>query len=370
MPTVEKPQSQKVCFARAFAAGGVAKTGFDDVSLITGDTEALGHGLFVDEKSVEECMALLLGKTLPAYVTHEGAMFSDRLGSEIGYFSGFYRDGLKLKAKSFRFFDSALKHDAASCERLMELAAKMPDQFGLSVVFGGSAVWVTKDGNEVSAAMPMPENALRSIPSVRFSYVESADFVKAPAANPDGLFAAAAAAVDALPDRQMDTPAPVAAAPAPEPVALAASVTEAAAPATVTFSYTTDKDAEIKALSETHTAELAKVANLHREQLAKVDADHAAALAAKSAEFDAKLAELQAKLAEAEQFDMRKAGAPALTARLGEMQDAATVPAPKAGATDQEKWEMHAKLARVSPEKAKEFFSRYIRPAKDAKRRG
>lgn len=183
-----KEAFQKLCFQRSFAAGEVGAKGFSDVTLITGDREALGHGIFVDEKSIEGLMSLLMGKSLPGYLTHDGAIFSDRLGKEIGFFSGFYREGMKLKAKAFSFLNSFIKHDAEDYEKLVELAEKMPDQFGLSVVFSGNAVWTMEDGSEVDADEPMPEGALRGKPSVRFESIESADFVKAPAAN-DGLFA-------------------------------------------------------------------------------------------------------------------------------------------------------------------------------------
>src|ERR1019366_4145760 len=81
MPTKE---AQKICFERRLSFGAVNSRGFEDLSLITGGVEALGHGLFVDEKSISELTKLLMGKTVPGYLTHNGLAQGDRLGQEIG----------------------------------------------------------------------------------------------------------------------------------------------------------------------------------------------------------------------------------------------------------------------------------------------
>ena len=66
----------------------VTKNGFKDVSILTVG-EASGHGVMVDEKTIEDFVKLSIGKTIPAYLTHAGAVdasgrAADRLGKEIG----------------------------------------------------------------------------------------------------------------------------------------------------------------------------------------------------------------------------------------------------------------------------------------------
>lgn len=325
MPTATA-DAQKVCFQRKLTFAAATADGFSDTAVLTGNTEAEGHGLFVDERSIESCMGLLMGKTLPAYLTHAGA-WNDRLGKEIGIFSGFYRDGAKIKAKRFSFLDSFKKFQPETHEKMVELAQKLPDQFGLSVVFSGKAVWSMPDGSEIDADEPMPEGALRGIPSIRFMAMESADFVKAPAANPDGLFTAK---VDAPPVGM-----PI------ETIALSAHTSALSA-----------KDAELKALSEKLTA----LSTEHKAALDKLSEDHKTALAAKDAELaEAKKAH-EAALAEAKQFDMRLAGAPALKVQL-EKQEAAL---PEAGKTDQERWEQFEALKAKSPAAAEAFRAKYL----------
>jgi hypothetical protein len=326
---------QKVCFQRGLAAT-VGKSGFSDVTLITGGSEALGHGIFVDEGSVESLMGLLMGKSLPGYLTHEGAMFGDRLGKEIGIFSGFYRDGLKLKAKTFRFLNAFIKNDVETYEKLMELAAELPEQFGLSVVFSGRLVWDMGEAGEVDADGPMPEGALRGMPSIRFSSVESADFVKAPAANPGGLFAKP---VDGATNGMSETNA-----------ANSTTVTLSAdASAEIVAGLTAkiaEKDAEITTFAAVRS-ELAAV----KEQLAARDAEFAKAKADHAAELAAK----DAKIAEIEVFDMRKAGVRA------EAAPAANVTAAKTFATHDEKWAHYGELQKTDALLAQAFYEKELK---------
>ena len=127
--------SQRVCFqfARKKKRGTyeVNEDGgtFSDVSLIqTG--EAKGHGMYVDEKSLETALEVI-GSNLPAYVTHEGAIESDRLLNEIGVFSGFYIADEKLKAESFSSFKSFREDEPERFRRLFDLAREMPDAIQL-----------------------------------------------------------------------------------------------------------------------------------------------------------------------------------------------------------------------------------------------
>lgn len=337
MPTAK--DSKKICFQRGLSTGGVNPKGFSDVTIITGGIEALGHGLMLDETSIDGLMPLLMGKTLPGYLTHEGVAYSDRLTNEIGLFSGFYRDGLKIKAKQFSFLNSFSKHNAAAFDTLMELADKVPDQFGLSIVFTGEAVWPGEDG-DVSADEPRPDGCSAEFPSVRFSSVQSADFVKAPAANPAGLFA------------RIDGPV------------------KDMATAVITVDALAAKEAEVTAsLSTLHKSALDKLTADHVAALAAKDTAHISALATKDKELmdmkdalGADVSALKIKLQEAEVFDVRKSGAPeaiALAAQLSGGSGAATVmPAP--GKSDADKWNQFSELKKKDAKLADAFRDKYI----------
>lgn len=155
-----------------------------DVSLISVGP-ALGHGLFVDDKSLETIEDELDDKKLPAYITHRGALFEDRLTREIGMFENFRIEGDRLLA-DFQAFESFREDDSRKYNRLFEMAEKMPERFGLSIVFSATSAWATPDGDiELDEK---PEDALFEFPSIRVEEVSSADFVDSPAANQRGLF--------------------------------------------------------------------------------------------------------------------------------------------------------------------------------------
>jgi len=163
------------------------KTGtMSDVSLIQ-IGEAKGHGVWIDAQSLESGLEAI-GGSLPAYVTHEGAVDSDRLLKEVGLFSGFYIEDGKLKAEAFKALDSFRVDEPERFRRLFDLAREMPDAFGLSLVFEANLVWIMGGGEEISIEDSDGKGAIRKIPSVRFVSIRSADFVDAPAANKEGLF--------------------------------------------------------------------------------------------------------------------------------------------------------------------------------------
>lgn len=178
-------------FAFATVAGEGSKIDsmagrMDGVSLIS-EGPALGHGLFVDEKSLQTTLAAL-GDKLKSYITHRGALFEDRMGREIGYFENFRVEDDQLKA-DFQSFDSFMEDEPRRFNRLFELAEKMPDQFGLSIVFSADRVWATEDGDiPFMLEDELPEGARFEFPSIRTEEVTSGDFVDSPAANQRGLF--------------------------------------------------------------------------------------------------------------------------------------------------------------------------------------
>lgn len=159
-----------------------------DVSLMT-EGEALGHGCWCDTKTLQSVFALAQKSPVKAYLTHGSFFEPDRLGDEIGLYSGLYIDGTQLKAKQFTFFKSFREGEPKKYSALMELAQADASLFGVSLSFSGNLVWVLADGSEVPAEDDdMPDGAVRDMPSVRVTRVYSADMVSDPAANPNGLF--------------------------------------------------------------------------------------------------------------------------------------------------------------------------------------
>jgi len=154
--------------------------------------EARGHELYIDEKSLESALEVI-GSNLPAYITHKGALEEDRILREVGFFSDFFIEGEKLKAKKFKALGSFREDQAEQFNRLFDIAQEMPDTFGVSLVFEAEVVHVMEDGSEI-LVHEMEEGdynkALREFPSVRFKSIKSADFVDAPASNRAGLFSA------------------------------------------------------------------------------------------------------------------------------------------------------------------------------------
>jgi hypothetical protein len=333
----------------------VSAGGLRDVTILTGDTEAIGHGFYIDEKSIDGAMKALLGKSVAAYLGHDGAD-KERLGQEMGFFSGVYREGMKLKARAFDFLESFRKSAGDLADKIMEIAGKHPDQLGLSPVISYAPFWVMADGSEKPARLgeTAPAGAVRPIPSARIARVASVDFVRHPAANPDGLLSIKASLAPTV-----DAP---------------------------TYNNTAAMSDSIKL--EEHKAQLAKVetdvaAKLsaeHSAALAKKDEEHAAALSAVKAELETAKADYTAKLAaadlehnkavdalkaehkaaleKAEALSAAKLGIPPLVLSAVEA-NLSALPAPEA--TDAGKWAQYADLSAKNPEQAKIFFRTYLR---------
>jgi hypothetical protein len=174
---------------------GVAESKIDrdkgqmrDVSLIAFGP-ALGHGSFVDDTSLQTVLDSVDDDRLPAYITHRGAIFEDRLTREVGYFDNFRIENGRVLA-NFQAFDSFKDDESRRFNRLFELAETMPNRFGLSIVFSGRLAWATTQGDVEFDYddTERPDNAIFVDPSIRVSEVNSADFVDQPAANAKGLF--------------------------------------------------------------------------------------------------------------------------------------------------------------------------------------
>ena len=132
------------------------------VSVIT-IGEALGHGLWVDELSLNQILQLAKAKSngVKVRAEHTGKIF-DTSGKLIN----FRRDGNCVRA------DFELLKSDENFDKILEMAEKLPTEFGLSVSTAATSEKI--DGKKM----------------VRFTELESTDLVGRPAANPNGLFSA------------------------------------------------------------------------------------------------------------------------------------------------------------------------------------
>jgi protein-tyrosine-phosphatase len=309
--------SEHICFeAIQFAA--ITDKGLQDVSILTMG-EADGHGMIVDEKTIEDFMRLSIGKSIPAYLTHEGAIDEsgrplDRLGKEIGMFSGFYRDGNKVRAKNFQFLEAFKSSEPRTHGALVEMARNFADNLGISPVMRRALAWVTGSGEVPADGKNVPSGALNKFPSMRLRELLSCDFVQKPAAN-IGLF-------EAKIDDKTNT-------------IMSAD--------TILLSKHTE---EITSLSTQHKDAIAALETKHSEAVSALQAkvnEGVAALAVLHEKEKSLMGALAAKTLEAEEagkYDMRKAGAPALTIALQSMSGNLPAPAEK----DSDKWAQYSSL--------------------------
>lgn len=145
------------------------------VSVITSGVTARGHNLEVDDKTLEqlhECAANM--GTVPVKTDHKSGAASIN-----GYLCNFRFDKKKLKA------DWHLLKTHPQCSHVLEMAERMPNNFGLSAAFMGK------------------EETKGTKKFARCTELVSVDLVAQPAANPDGLFESR---VDKARDDMADTP--------------------------------------------------------------------------------------------------------------------------------------------------------------------
>ena len=138
--------------------------------------EAKGHGLFVDDITLQEVKACAESYAGGVKVNLDhGAGIKDI----VGFCDNFRIVGGKLVA------DLNLLETAEKRAYVLEIASRMPDTFGISIAFSG----------------PVRERDGRSF--ARCTELYSADLVQTPAANPTGLFSFTAKSVDTS-AKQMD----------------------------------------------------------------------------------------------------------------------------------------------------------------------
>jgi len=139
--------------------------------------EAKGHGLFVDDITLQEVKACAESYAGGVKVNLDhGAGIKDI----VGFCDNFRIVGGKLVA------DLNLLETAEKRAYVLEIAERMPDTFGISIAFSG----------------PVRERDGRSFASCTELY--SADLVQTPAANPTGLFSFTAKAVDTSAKEMID----------------------------------------------------------------------------------------------------------------------------------------------------------------------
>ena len=139
--------------------------------------EAKGHGLFVDDITLQEVKACAesFAGGVKVNLDH-GAGIKDI----VGFCDNFRIIGEKLVA------DLNLLETAEKRAYVLEIASRMPDTFGISIAFSG----------------PVREKNGRSFASCTELY--SADLVQTPAANPTGLFSFTAKPVDTSAKQMID----------------------------------------------------------------------------------------------------------------------------------------------------------------------
>jgi hypothetical protein len=148
------------------ASAGVidAQTGIiRGVSLIT-KGPALGHGVMIDDKTLEQVKkaAEQYSGGLKVKLDHSGGA-----GDIVGYIDTLRIEGEKLLG------DLHLLESSVHRAYILEIAERIPDTFGLSIAFSG----------------PSEKSADKLTTLQRCSEIYSVDLVSEPAANPNGFFA-------------------------------------------------------------------------------------------------------------------------------------------------------------------------------------
>ena len=133
------------------------------VSLIT-KGPALGHGVMIDDKTLEQVKkaAEQYDGGLKVKLDHSGGA-----GDIVGYIDSLRIDGEKLLG------DLHLLQSSPHRGYILEIAERIPDTFGLSIAFSG----------------PSERSADKLTTLQRCSEIYSVDLVSEPAANPNGFFA-------------------------------------------------------------------------------------------------------------------------------------------------------------------------------------
>jgi len=151
-----------ICFSVYAGAIDAQKGIIKGVSLIS-EGPALGHGVMIDRRTLEEVKAAAeqYAGGLKVKLDHNSSA-----GDIIGYVADLRIEGTKLLG------DLHLLQNSPHRAYVLEIAEKIPDTFGLSIAFSG----------------PSEMSADKKTVLQRCSEIYSVDLVSEPAANRDGLF--------------------------------------------------------------------------------------------------------------------------------------------------------------------------------------
>lgn len=165
--------------------------------------EALGHGIELDAKSLEQIAELgnksKNGVGIKSRYTHPG-LSSDGMGKQLGRMKNFRVEGDKVVGDLHLLKAASHAPDGDLAGHVMDLAEEDSAAFGMSIVAQGTTVWTLDDGTEKSAKAywddhdeedsSRPKNALTKFPVLRLTALDAVDVVDEPAANRDGMFSA------------------------------------------------------------------------------------------------------------------------------------------------------------------------------------
>jgi hypothetical protein len=151
--------------------------------------EATGHRLLFDEKSLTQLQQLGASKSsgIKSRFTHPD-WFHDGLGKYLGRVKNFHIEADKLLGDLYISPTARSSPAGNLAEYVLVLASEDPSSFGVSVVVDLDRVWITSDGQELSAIGGKPANATGKYPVARITSLYAADLVDEPALNPNGLF--------------------------------------------------------------------------------------------------------------------------------------------------------------------------------------
>ena len=163
MTFIALAMEQVITFAASTGAIDAEAGVIRGVSLIT-KGPALGHGVMIDDKTLEQVKiaAEQYAGGLKVKLDHSGGA-----GDIVGYIDALRIDGEKLLG------DLHLLQNSPHRAYILEIAQRIPDTFGLSIAFSG----------------PSEKSSDKLTTLQRCSEIYSVDLVSEPAANPSGFFA-------------------------------------------------------------------------------------------------------------------------------------------------------------------------------------
>jgi hypothetical protein len=163
LTSIALAMEQVITFAASTGAIDAEAGVIRGVSLIT-KGPALGHGVMIDDKTLEQVKtaAEQYAGGLKVKLDHSGGA-----GDIVGYIDALRIDGEKLLG------DLHLLQNSPHRAYILEIAQRIPDTFGLSIAFSG----------------PSEKSSDKLTTLQRCSEIYSVDLVDSPAANPSGFFA-------------------------------------------------------------------------------------------------------------------------------------------------------------------------------------